>query len=79
MSYYRLFYHFVWGTKNREQSILPEFESQLHSIIAAKIIELEGIVHAVAGWKIMSTLRSPFRRKYRCRDSLARSKAIVHM
>jgi len=49
MSYYRLFYHFVWRTKNREQSILPEFESQLHSIIAAKIIELEGILHAVGG------------------------------
>jgi len=51
MSYYRLFYHFVWGTKNREPSILPEFESELHSIIAAKAIELGGIVHAVGGVK----------------------------
>ncbi len=49
MSYYRLFYHFIWGTKNREPIILPEFESELHSIIAAKAIELEGIVHAVGG------------------------------
>ncbi len=49
MPYYRLFYHFIWGTKNRERIILPEFESQLHSIIAAKIIGVEGIVHAVGG------------------------------
>ena len=49
MPYYHLFYHFVWGTKNREQSILPEFESELHSIIAAKAIEMGGIVHAVGG------------------------------
>jgi REP element-mobilizing transposase RayT len=49
MPYYRLFYHFIWGTKNREPTILPEFESQLHSIIAAKIIEMDGIVHAIGG------------------------------
>ncbi len=49
MPYYRLFYHFVWGTKNREPIILPEFEAELHSIIAAKAIELGGIVHAVGG------------------------------
>ena len=48
-SYNRLFYHFVWGTKNREPIILPEFEAELHSLIAAKAIELGGIVHAVDG------------------------------
>jgi len=49
MSYYCLYYHFIWGTKNREQIIIPEFESELHSIIAAKAIDMEGIVHAVGG------------------------------
>ena len=49
MSYYRLFYHFIWGTKNRKPIILPEFEAELHSIIASKAIELGGIVHAVNG------------------------------
>lgn len=48
-SYNRLFYHFIWGTKNREPIILPEFEAELHSLIAAKAIELGGIVHAVGG------------------------------
>jgi putative transposase len=48
-SYNCLFYHFVWGTKNREPIILPEFEAELHSIIAAKAIELGGIVHAING------------------------------
>ena len=48
-SYNRLFYHFVWTTKNREPIILPEFEAELHSVIAAKAIELGGIVHAVGG------------------------------
>ena len=48
-SYNRLFYHFIWGTKNREPIILPEFESELHSLIAAKAIEFGGIVHAING------------------------------
>ena len=51
MPYYRLFYHFIWGTKNREPIILPEFEAELHTIIAAKAIELGAIVHALNGDK----------------------------
>jgi putative transposase len=50
-SYNRLFYHFIWGTKNREPIILPEFEAELYSLIAAKAIELGGIddhVHLAA-------------------------------
>ncbi len=49
MSYYRLFYHFIWGTKNRERIILPKFEAELHTIIAAKAIDLGAIVHAING------------------------------
>ena len=49
MSYYKLFYHFVWATKHREPLIMPEFEAQLYSAIAAKVKEMGGIVHAIGG------------------------------
>jgi putative transposase len=60
-SYNRLFYHFIWGTKNREPIILPEFEAELHNLIAAKAIELGGIVHATGGIEDRSkaTVRTP--------------------
>jgi hypothetical protein len=40
MPYWRLFYHFTWGTKLREPLIDPGFEADLHQVIAAKAIEL---------------------------------------
>ncbi|MCK4451214.1 MAG: IS200/IS605 family transposase [Anaerolineae bacterium] len=49
MPYWRLFYHFVWGTKNREPLIAPEWEDSLHNVIAAKATELGALVHAVGG------------------------------
>lgn len=49
MPYWRLFYHFVWGTKGGEPLIETEWENSLHNVIAAKAIELEAIVHAVGG------------------------------
>ena len=49
MSYYRLFYHFVWGVKERHPLILPEFETELYRVMAAKVIEFDGIVHAIGG------------------------------
>ena len=49
MPYWRLFYHFVWGTKNREPLIAPEWENSLHNVIAAKATELGAIVHSVGG------------------------------
>ena len=49
MPYYKLFYHFVWATKRREPIIMPEFEANLHSAIAAKVKEMGGIVHAIGG------------------------------
>ncbi len=49
MPYYKLFYHFVWATKRREPLIMPEFEANLHSAIAAKVKEMGGIVHAIGG------------------------------
>ena len=49
MPYWRLFYHFVWGTKNREPLIAPQWEEALHNAIAAKATELGAFVHAVGG------------------------------
>jgi len=49
MPYWRLFYHFTWGTKQREPMILTDFESSLHNVIAAKASALGGVVHAVGG------------------------------
>jgi putative transposase len=47
--YWRLFYHFVWGTKNRLPLIAIEWENSLHNVIAAKATELSAFVHAVGG------------------------------
>ena len=49
MPYWRLFYHFVWGTRNREPLIAPEWEEQLHSVMAAKVTELGAFVYGVGG------------------------------
>jgi putative transposase len=49
MAYWRLFYHFIWGTKGRAPLITAEFESDLHNVIAAKAKNLGGLVHAVGG------------------------------
>jgi putative transposase len=49
MPHWRLFYHFVWGTKNREPVIAPEWEDSLHNAIAAKAADLGAFVHAVGG------------------------------
>ena len=49
MSYWRLYYHFTWGTKKRLFLIEESFEAELHRVIAAKATELGAIVHAVGG------------------------------
>lgn len=49
MPYWRLFYHFVWATKNREPLLRAELRPSLHAYIASKGNELRAIVHAVGG------------------------------
>ncbi len=49
MSYWRLFYHIIWGTKNREPLIEPGFEQQLYQVIVAKAQSLDARVYAVGG------------------------------
>ncbi|MDA8218935.1 MAG: IS200/IS605 family transposase [Dehalococcoidales bacterium] len=49
MSYWKLFYHFVWTTRDREPLIQPTFASEIYQVIASKATQLGAIVHAVGG------------------------------
>jgi REP element-mobilizing transposase RayT len=49
MPYWRLFYHIIWGTKQREPLIQFDFEASLYNVIAAKTTSSGAIVHAVGG------------------------------
>lgn len=49
MPFWRLYYHFVWGTKNRLPLITPALEADLYRAMAAKVKEMGGIVHAIGG------------------------------
>jgi len=49
MSYWKLYYHFIWGTKNRLPLIDSAIEPELYPAIAAKANNMEGYVHAIGG------------------------------
>jgi len=49
MPYWRLFYHIVWGTKQRLPLIDPAWESDLHGYLWGKATALECIPHAIGG------------------------------
>jgi putative transposase len=49
MPYSRLFYHFVWTTKNRLPLITDAKRDPIYAAIRAKVNELRGIVHALNG------------------------------
>src|SRR5262249_51891969 len=49
MPYWRLFYHIVWGTKNRLSLIESVWEAELHGYIWGKATALECIPHAING------------------------------
>ncbi len=49
MPYYRLFYHFVWTTKQRVPLITETNQSAIFASIRAKVESLNGIVHALNG------------------------------
>ena len=50
MSFWRLYYHLVWATKNREHLIQPETENRLNAYIVRKAAELDVYVYAINGW-----------------------------
>jgi putative transposase len=47
MPYYRLFYHFIWTTKNRQPWIIQELENTLFNSIRSKVIGLDARVFAL--------------------------------
>lgn len=50
MSFWRLYYHLVWSTKNREPFIQPEVENRLYAYLVSKAAELDVYVYAINGW-----------------------------
>lgn len=49
MALWRLYYHVIWATKNRQPLILPESEKQLYHYIISKSDEYTCIIHEVNG------------------------------
>ena len=49
MPYWKLYYHFIWGTKNRLPLIDSTIEHELYGAIAAKVKNMDGFVHAIGG------------------------------
>ncbi|MGL5871514.1 MAG: IS200/IS605 family transposase [Xenococcaceae cyanobacterium] len=49
MALWRLYYHLVWGTKNREPLIDRKREARLYSYIVSKADSLNCIIHAIDG------------------------------
>ena len=49
MPYWKLYYHFIWGTKNRLPLIDSTIERELYRAIAAKVKNMDGFVHAIGG------------------------------
>ena len=49
MALWRLYYHFVWSTKERSDLITPEMEPDLYGFIVGKAVAMGAIVHAIDG------------------------------
>jgi len=49
MPYWKLYYHFIWGTKNRLPLIDSGLARELYRVIAAKAHDMGGFVHAIGG------------------------------
>lgn len=50
MPFYRLYYHLIWATKNREPLIQPDIETRLFPYLVNKAAELGVYVYALNGW-----------------------------
>jgi len=46
-SYYKLYYHIIWGTKRRLPLITPDIELLINDYLPKKIIEYEGLQLAI--------------------------------
>ncbi|MFM8005102.1 MAG: IS200/IS605 family transposase, partial [Dolichospermum sp.] len=49
MALWRLYYHLVWATKERQPLITSEREGKLYGYIISKADELDTIIHAIDG------------------------------
>ena len=49
MALWRLYYHLVWGTKQREPLINPEIETILYPYLLGKADANASIIHAIGG------------------------------
>ena len=49
MSWYELYYHFVWSTKYRAPTIDGAWEAELYKVIVAKCKALDSWVYAIGG------------------------------
>jgi len=50
MAFWRLYYHLVWSTKDRQPLIQPEIEKRLYAYLVNKAAEQESYVYAINGW-----------------------------
>ncbi len=50
MSFWQTYYHIVWATKHRQETITPEMEAVLFPYMQRKAKELDVIVYALNGW-----------------------------
>ncbi len=50
MAFWKLYYHLVWGTKNKQPFIVPEIEHRLYSFLVARAAEMDVFVYQVNGW-----------------------------
>ena len=49
MSLWQLYYHIVWGTKERQHLIIPHNEPDIYNYIIGKSDALRCIIHAIGG------------------------------
>ncbi len=49
MSYWRIFYHLIWATKQREPMLDERIEAMVYGAILNKAKELGIIIHAIGG------------------------------
>ena len=49
MALWRLYYHFIWTTKERQPLIMPEMERSLYGYIIGKAYAMGAIIHAIGG------------------------------
>jgi putative transposase len=49
MALWRLYYHLVWGTKNRQSLIQSDREARLYAYIVSKANSLNCIIHEING------------------------------